>query len=153
VLQDIAIGAAWAADDGRYRVSFLGRAIATGLTAARARRLLIGLVRRTKVPLRRMLLLLRDGACCCYCGVSLSWDAITVEHVVARCDGGTSLLRNLAIACRACNSFKGAALDGRERFDLLAPPPAPLPAGLLGVVRTRLAGLRHALDIPAEQSA
>ena len=45
----------------------------------------------------------RDGVCR-YCGGD---DDLTIDHIVPRCQGGGDELRNLAVACRPCNSRKG----------------------------------------------
>lgn len=49
----------------------------------------------------------RDGTKCHYCGCDCS-DDVTVDHVVPYCSGGTDDLSNLVVACRKCNSTKGA---------------------------------------------
>ena len=47
----------------------------------------------------------RDGGVCVYCE---SPDHPTIDHVVPRSRGGTDELSNLVLACRRCNSAKGA---------------------------------------------
>lgn len=49
----------------------------------------------------------RDGAICCYCG---STDDLTIDHVTPLARGGSNDLANLVVACRICNSSKGARL-------------------------------------------
>jgi 5-methylcytosine-specific restriction endonuclease McrA len=61
------------------------------------------------VRLRRRLCALvldRDAYTCRWCG----GPASTVDHVVARANGGTDSLDNLAAACLPCNSVRGAAV-------------------------------------------
>lgn len=52
----------------------------------------------------------RDGRVCRWCGK----EATTVDHLTARADGGTDDLQNLAAACLACNSSRGAAIANRK---------------------------------------
>lgn len=51
--------------------------------------------------------LARDGALCRYCG---STDDLTIDHVTPLAHGGSNNLTNLVVACRICNSSKGARL-------------------------------------------
>ena len=44
-------------------------------------------------------------------------SAATIEHILPRHHGGTDDLRNLAIACAACNQGKGSRLDHRRADD------------------------------------
>lgn len=48
-----------------------------------------------------------DGKCT-YCECVLTKESFTVDHVLARCNGGTDDIENLVVACRSCNSSKGA---------------------------------------------
>lgn len=52
-------------------------------------------------------LLLRDGNQCFYCGIHLYESQITIEHLKAKSLGGTDNLKNLVIACKACNLKHG----------------------------------------------
>ena len=45
---------------------------------------------------------------CHYCRIPLTVMSFTVDHVLARVNGGTDDLENLVVACRPCNSSKGA---------------------------------------------
>jgi len=47
----------------------------------------------------------RDGYSCRYCG---STDYLSIDHVVPRHQGGSDDEPNLVVACRSCNSRKGA---------------------------------------------
>ena len=60
--------------------------------------------------------LLRDLYTCKYCGKSLFGSDATVDHIVARSEGGADLdPRNLAAACRSCNSSRGASVGNAYR--------------------------------------
>lgn len=50
----------------------------------------------------------RDGPLCGYCAALLTIKTFTVDHKLARANGGTDDPENLTIACRPCNSSKGA---------------------------------------------
>lgn len=44
---------------------------------------------------------------CKACGVKLSWENFTIDHVDPHSRGGRSTLENAAVVCRPCNSAKG----------------------------------------------
>jgi len=46
---------------------------------------------------------------CSRCGKALSWDKLTVDHVLAYTKGGRTKLGNAQLMCQSCNSKKGAA--------------------------------------------
>jgi hypothetical protein len=47
----------------------------------------------------------RDGGRCVYCGAE---DRLSLDHVIPWSRGGENAVDNLAVACRPCNSSKGA---------------------------------------------
>ncbi len=49
--------------------------------------------------------MLRDRARCVYC---LATDALSVDHVIPRVEGGSNAVSNLVTACGTCNSLRGA---------------------------------------------
>lgn len=51
----------------------------------------------------------RDGFCCLYCGDNLKDKvrSICLDHVIPYSKGGTNRPKNLATACKKCNSIKG----------------------------------------------
>ncbi len=57
-----------------------------------------------KIPgkIRRMVYA-RDGHKCVYCGAA---HPLTLDHILPRCQGGTSNEKNLCTACARCNSYK-----------------------------------------------
>jgi hypothetical protein len=57
---------------------------------------------------RRILWNRDDKRGCSKCGKVLSWDKITVDHVLAYTKGGKTTLGNAQLMCRSCNSRKGA---------------------------------------------
>jgi len=44
---------------------------------------------------------------CAYCGIELTEETATSDHIVPLAHGGTSYITNIAPACRRCNSAKG----------------------------------------------
>jgi len=72
-------------------------------------------VRDKKTPARPQILLLieRDGLGCHWCGrtcdPNLDPNADlypTREHLIRKCDGGSSRMHNLVLACRKCNNTR-----------------------------------------------
>lgn len=45
---------------------------------------------------------------CCYCAEDMTLDQATLEHKVAKTNGGNWHHSNLALACVRCNGAKGA---------------------------------------------
>lgn len=50
----------------------------------------------------------RAGGCCEYCRSQAAYatQSFSVEHILARARGGTTILNNLALACQGCNNHK-----------------------------------------------
>ena len=64
--------------------------------------------RKSKSSKLRRAVLERDGRDCWLCGERMPTHDMTVEHLVARTNGGTDDLDNLALAHRACNELLGS---------------------------------------------
>lgn len=60
----------------------------------------------------RARVLARDHHTCGYCGQ----DATTVDHIVAKANGGTDELSNLIACCKPCNTTKGARVMVRTAY-------------------------------------
>lgn len=58
----------------------------------------------------------RDGHRCRYCGAT---DDLTIDHLIPRCRGGNDKPSNLVVACRSCNSSKGARTPNEAGMTLL----------------------------------
>jgi hypothetical protein len=57
---------------------------------------------------RMEVVLVRDGACCTWCGQDLTGLAIpTTDHLIPKVKGGPSWLENEVAACRRCNGQRG----------------------------------------------
>lgn len=60
----------------------------------------------------RARILHRDAHTCGYCGR----EATTVDHIIARANGGTDEDANLIACCTPCNSSKGAKVITRTNY-------------------------------------
>lgn len=78
--------------------------------------------RRSRTPLTRIAVLLRDRYECAYC--TERW-AETVDHVVPRSRGGRHEWTNVVAACAACNRRKGDRLVGELGWRLRYQPAPP----------------------------
>lgn len=68
-----------------------------------------------KVNLSRHNVFKRDSHSCVYCG---SKDALTIDHVVPRSNGGRDAWENLVTACQKCNSRKGSMTPEEAGLEL-----------------------------------
>ena len=64
----------------------------------------------------------RDGEECRYCGAT---ENLAIEHVIPISEGGPNILDNCVVACRSCNSSKGAKpflewLTTENKLDVLS---------------------------------
>jgi 5-methylcytosine-specific restriction endonuclease McrA len=59
----------------------------------------------------RLAILARDERTCAWCG----GEANTVDHLLARAEGGTNEPGNLVACCVTCNSRRGAQVATRRR--------------------------------------
>ena len=53
---------------------------------------------------------------CSECGVKLTWDNFSVDHVDPHSRGGRSELENAALVCQSCNSSKGNRRSARSNI-------------------------------------
>jgi hypothetical protein len=66
-------------------------------------------------------LFLRDNGLCAYCGKS----ANTVDHVLPRSQGGTTIWENTVASCLKCNHKKGSRTPKEANMKLLQKPFVP----------------------------
>lgn len=71
----------------------------------------------------------RDHGECQYCGVSVSRNQATFDHVVPRRLGGKLSWTNTVLACRDCNQKKGGRTPDQARMRLRRPPVKPKSSG------------------------
>jgi 5-methylcytosine-specific restriction endonuclease McrA len=98
----------------------------------------------------RRVLFARDGWQCAYCGSSS--NRLTLDHVVPRSRGGTSVWENVVASCAPCNHRKGDRLLEETSMRLRTTPRPPTPVLFIrlttehipDVWRTYLPGLEAA---------
>lgn len=81
--------------------------------------------RRLPLPLSRRTVLARDLHACQYCGAQPHKHELTVDHVIPRSRGGTTVWENVVTACAPCNRRKGDRLPEEARMALRARPARP----------------------------
>lgn len=67
----------------------------------------------------------RDHHTCQYCGVQPGWDAITIDHVIPRAQGGASSWTNCVAACVPCNARKADRTPEQAGMVLRKSPARP----------------------------
>jgi hypothetical protein len=68
----------------------------------------------------------RDHFTCQYCGKHLNNNQITLDHIIPKCNGGTSSFKNCVAACHTCNKKKGKQSLEEAGLTLLSVPDIPL---------------------------
>lgn len=86
------------------------------IPAVIALRQYVGLER--KAPYNRLNLFVRDHGSCSYCGLKLSMDEMTVDHVLPRSRGGGTNYVNCTACCDRCNGQKGNRLPAEAGLGL-----------------------------------
>ena len=71
------------------------------------------------------MLFARDGWQCAYCGSGS--NRLTLDHVVPRSRGGTSVWENVVTSCAPCNHRKGDRLLEETSMTLRTTPRPPTP--------------------------
>jgi len=80
----------------------------------------------------------RDGDQCRYCRRTVNWRdrrgpaGGTYDHVVPVTQGGADDLENIVVACKGCNSAKGARTPAEAGMELVPPVVMRLPLELRG---------------------
>lgn len=67
----------------------------------------------------------RDHHTCQYCGTQPGWEAITIDHVVPRSQGGMSNWTNCVAACVPCNARKADRTPEQAGMRLRKHPARP----------------------------
>lgn len=81
--------------------------------------------RRLPLPLSRRTVLARDMYTCQYCGSQPSKHDLTVDHVIPRSRGGTTIWENVVAACAPCNRRKGDRMPEEAGMILRSKPARP----------------------------
>lgn len=58
----------------------------------------------------------RDGWTCQACGKHLQGADATVDHILAKKNGGVDSMWNCVAMCRSCNAIKGARVYVRQNY-------------------------------------
>jgi 5-methylcytosine-specific restriction endonuclease McrA len=53
------------------------------------------------------ILYLNQSPYCIYCGIPLTYDTATLDHIIPKSRRGTDQLANLVLCCNQCNEEKG----------------------------------------------
>ncbi len=89
--------------------------------------------RARQVRFSRQSVFARDGGRCLYCGVAVTRESFSFDHVLPRAQGGLTSWENIVTACLPCNQTKGGRTPEQAGMKLLARPVRPQPgAGLTG---------------------
>ena len=67
----------------------------------------------------------RDKYCCGYCGKSFSKNDLTIDHIIPRSKGGTTVWNNVISCCRRCNAYKSDKTLQECRLKLKRKPKEP----------------------------
>ena len=79
----------------------------------------------TAVTFSRRNVARRDHYICQYCGDQPGWEAITIDHVVPRSQGGPTSWQNCVAACVACNGRKADRTPEQAGMRLRKAPSRP----------------------------
>ena len=70
-------------------------------------------IKRKRISLEyKKIIYIRSGHRCQICGCDLSFEEMSVDHIIPLAKGGDDQLDNLQCACKICNSFKQDLLPG-----------------------------------------
>jgi len=67
----------------------------------------------------------RDEWACMYCGVPVSSDTFSIDHIKPRAQGGRSTFENTVCACKPCNSRKADRTPQQANITLRCEPGKP----------------------------
>jgi len=67
----------------------------------------------------------RDLGECQYCGMKVSLDKATIDHVIPKSRGGRNTWENVTLACAPCNQKKGSSLLEHLDISLRNTPSKP----------------------------
>lgn len=67
----------------------------------------------------------RDEWTCMYCGIPVTQDTFSIDHIVPRAQGGRSSFTNTVCACKPCNSRKADRTPKQAKMRLRCIPGKP----------------------------
>jgi hypothetical protein len=89
--------------------------------------------RKNVVRLNRNNVFQRDHHTCQYCGKSLPFSQLTLDHVVPVVKGGKKTWENITTACRSCNVKKGGRTPEEAQMKLRSRPKQPIWIPIMGM--------------------
>lgn len=100
---------------------------------------------RQDVKFNRRNLFARDHNICQYCGKKFSTSDLSLDHVIPRSRGGTTLWENVVTACGPCNRRKGDRTPEEARMKMLSHPVRPrfLAIVLMGEANAHMAWRKY----------
>ena len=101
-------------------------------------------VYRTRVPLNKRNILIRDDYTCQYCGTRCK-SAPTLDHILPKSRGGLFSWNNTVTSCRRCNQRKGDKTPSESGMSLLHKPVQPTISEFVNRKITQM-GLREFLQ-------
>lgn len=81
--------------------------------------------RKRAIKFSRQNVYLRDNGRCGYCGIKVSRDDWTYDHVIPRMQGGKTNFDNVVCCCTNCNQRKGGRSPAQASMRLLVQPIRP----------------------------
>jgi 5-methylcytosine-specific restriction endonuclease McrA len=78
-----------------------------------------------KASFNRRTIYRRDNNTCQYCGIKMTNDELSLDHIVPKCQGGVTNWENIVVACLACNSRKAGRTPKQAGMNLLKDPKRP----------------------------
>lgn len=74
---------------------------------------------------RKKVLFNRDNWQCQYCGVELTWESVSIDHVLPSSRGGQTSWHNCVASCKPCNRKKGDSTPEEASMHLHVKPALP----------------------------
>lgn len=74
---------------------------------------------------RKRILYNRDDWCCQYCNKKLSYNSVTIDHIIPKSKGGKTTWKNCVVCCKQCNRIKGSKFAHELNMSLLKQPSEP----------------------------
>lgn len=80
---------------------------------------------------------LRDNGKCQYCGIKVSRDEKTMDHVIPKSQGGKTDFDNIVLSCSPCNAKKGNKTVAQAGMRLLSTPVKPKKLPMIFTMRVK----------------
>ncbi len=86
---------------------------------------------RQTLRFSRRNLFARDDHRCQYCGETVPYSQLSLDHVLPRSRGGATTWENVVTSCKPCNTAKGGRTPQEARMKLIRKPVKPKQSPLL----------------------